>query len=86
MNNIFVNGHSFGGATSLAISSQDKRVKACLALDPWWFPHKDEYDKIKFKVPVQLLHSETYKYWNDKKGFAISEVWDDIHNKLILKN
>ena len=30
-------GHSFGGMTAIATARLDKRVKACLTLDPWLF-------------------------------------------------
>ena len=33
-----VSGHSFGAMTSIAVAREDKRVKVCMPMDPWFFP------------------------------------------------
>lgn len=30
-------GHSYGGATVTAVTAQDARFRAGIALDPWWY-------------------------------------------------
>jgi len=33
---IAIGGHSYGGATAVAMAATDARIKAVIALDPWW--------------------------------------------------
>jgi predicted dienelactone hydrolase len=47
---IVVGGHSFGGITALGATCADRRVKACIGLDPWFFPHYKELNAGKFAV------------------------------------
>lgn len=47
---IVVGGHSFGGITALGTTCADRRVKACIGLDPWFFPHYKELNAGKFAV------------------------------------
>lgn len=49
---LIINGHSFGGITSLAVAAEDERFKACLALDPWFFPISEQPDCLRIKIPV----------------------------------
>ena len=45
--NITLFGHSFGGITALGASGIEQKVKAVIALDPWFFPHyKDKGLKV----------------------------------------
>jgi len=39
LNNIVLAGHSFGGMTAIAVSMKDERIKACLTMDPWFYPY-----------------------------------------------
>ena len=32
-------GHSFGGMTAILVTKKDKRVKACITLDPWLYAY-----------------------------------------------
>jgi pimeloyl-ACP methyl ester carboxylesterase len=41
LDKLIVAGHSFGGVTAIGASEYDKRVKACLTLDPWLLPIKN---------------------------------------------
>ena len=39
-----VMGHSFGGTTALSIGEIETKVKAVIALDPWFYPRiKDDF-------------------------------------------
>ena len=42
LDNLIMNGHSFGGGTSIMSSIIDQRIKCCLAIDPWFFPYQEE--------------------------------------------
>ena len=61
MNQIIVSGHSYGGATSIAMAIKDKRIKACLAMDPWALPLYDHPNLYNLCVPTQVLLSEGYQ-------------------------
>ena len=57
-----VSGHGLGGMASIALAMEDKRVKLCLPMDPWFFPFKRDLQTISLKnTPVLLLTTET---WN----------------------
>ena len=43
---LIVNGHSFGGGTVIGVAARDKRIKACIALDPWLYPYENELDSL----------------------------------------
>lgn len=34
-----IQGHSFGGATSLAVANSDKRFSCSISYDAWFGPH-----------------------------------------------
>lgn len=55
-------GHSFGGASSLAISAADDRIKACVAMDPMTSVDCDVIKEggYQFDKPLLILHSESY--------------------------
>ena len=36
LDSVAIGGHSYGGATAAAMAAIDPRLKACVALDPWW--------------------------------------------------
>ena len=52
LRHIAVSGHSFGGATAIAASGIEKRIKCCLAMDVWWEP----INKVKFSAFRLLCH------------------------------
>ena len=39
---IIVSGHSFGGITAIGAAINDKRIKACLPMDPWFYCYQNE--------------------------------------------
>jgi platelet-activating factor acetylhydrolase len=41
LQHIAISGHSFGGATAILTSGNDKRIKCCVAMDVWWEPIKE---------------------------------------------
>ena len=36
LDSVAIGGHSYGGATAVAMAATDSRLKACVTLDPWW--------------------------------------------------
>ena len=59
--NLFLLGHSFGGSSVLLAASEDPRVKAVLALDPWMFPLSRH--KFTIRTPTEVINTE--KFLND---------------------
>ena len=59
---IAVAGHSFGGITAAGVTYLDKRVKACLTFDPWYFIYEKDILQGKFKlnVPLIMVNSEHF--------------------------
>jgi hypothetical protein len=35
-------GHSFGGITALGAAKNCEMARAVIALDPWFYPHKND--------------------------------------------
>lgn len=64
MQRLIINGHSFGGITSIASAVEDKRIKLSLSLDPAFTPvmHEnfDEYH-LTSATPHQSVVSERYE-------------------------
>ena len=65
LSKLVVAGHSFGGITAVGTTCADRRVKACIGLDPWFFPHYKELNAGKFAVKsadqhVCLIMTETF--------------------------
>jgi hypothetical protein len=54
LDKLIINGHSFGGMTSVNVAANDDRFKAALGLDIWLFPIKD-HPELKIKIPVMAL-------------------------------
>ena len=52
MNKLIISGHSFGGMTAIAVGNSDKRVKACLTLDPWFFSYHKEMEEGTYKINI----------------------------------
>ena len=71
--NLFVAGHSFGGSSVMLASSQDSRVKAVLALDPWMYP----LSQSRFKLDKPTLVINTEKFINQNNISVIKRAADD---------
>eukprot|EP00871_Galdieria_phlegrea_P004865 jgi/Galph1/537/GphlegSOOS_G5218.1 len=63
LQNISVIGHSFGGATCLLASYLERRVKSCLALDPWMLAIPDELLKSfpSLNASVVCIHTDNFQ-------------------------
>ena len=49
-------GHSFGGMTAIGAAMIDSRIKACCAMDPWFYTYQDESQTISLKnTPVLCI-------------------------------
>lgn len=62
MESLCMNGHSFGGSTSIGAACLDPRVKLCLALDPWMGPVRSQNTET-FNVgskPMMWIASEVF--------------------------
>ena len=77
---LVVMGHSFGGATALATSFEDKRVSDIILLDPWLIPFKKQEELTKkISSNVLLIESET---WNkEEPTFEVTE-----RNKFFIES
>ena len=63
MSKLIVNGHSFGGMTSIASAIRDDRIKATLSLDPWFMcVSRNDFSKYNLgpSLPMQALWSEKF--------------------------
>jgi len=61
-------GHSFGGITALGTTVADKRIRATISLDPWFFPRYKENDSGKFGIQSSeqascLIVTEGFYSW-----------------------
>ena len=62
LDNCYLMGHSFGGATVLLTASKDDRFKAVVAIDPWMFPVKEhKFRDMGFKENI-YRHKTTIKW------------------------
>ena len=62
MESLAMNGHSFGGSTSIGATCLDPRIKVSLTLDPWMGPVREK-DTTEFNVgerPMQWIISEEF--------------------------
>lgn len=60
MDKLIISGHSFGGGTAVGAGIKDDRIKACLPLDPWLWPYRDELKNMSINKPFFMIYSETY--------------------------
>ena len=61
--NLFLVGHSFGGSTVILASSEDTRVKAVLALDPWMFPLSQSC--LVLNTPTLVVNTDKFVNQNN---------------------
>jgi hypothetical protein len=73
---IIVSGHSFGGATCLAVAARNTsgRIVACLAKDPWIFSLHKEIEEKKWQISVPTIvlntcsfHATNKPEWDGQK-------------------
>jgi len=49
MNKLTILGHSMGGITAIIAAAENSMIKACLALDPVFICHQNNYKTIALK-------------------------------------
>tara|TARA_B100000131_G_C18074249_1_gene595744 strand:- start:241 stop:1392 length:1152 start_codon:yes stop_codon:yes gene_type:complete len=87
LNKIGIFGHSYGGATSILSSIIDNRIDACLTLDAWFVPLKENILKQKYDKP--FLHVGQKKWSNEMNYQKLDLFLDNCINdkyKLIVKD
>jgi len=75
----FVMGHSFGGATALLAASRDARFKGTVTIDPWMFPVGEE----KFSVPRPVLMINTELFLHKNNVQKVREVCVDLSARVL---
>ena len=91
MSKLIVSGHSFGGITALGATCEDNRVKAVVALDPWFFPHFKELNASKFKIRCAnqsscLIVTEGYYSYNADRYEAFEDYKMKMNFSTFLQN
>ena len=74
--NLFLLGHSFGGSSVLLAASEDPRVKAVLALDPWMFPLSRH--KFTIRTPTEVINTEKFLNHNNVKVIKNAAIDDTV--------
>jgi len=69
MSKLIIIGHSLGGLTAIDSTAKDKRITACLTIDPWFWPYKDDMQSLTFKTPILSIKSENFYPYCLKFGF-----------------
>ena len=64
-----MNGQSFGGITCIGAAVNDERIKVCIPMDPWFFPHKDSEVTLP-STPTLVICSENWDEWVDKTSLG----------------
>ena len=87
-NAIGIMGHSMGGGTSYYALLNNKRIKAALALDGWFFALSEEDVKINTKKP--FMHIGQEEFFNTNVAGDMNKSEDGQENlkiyNLILEN
>ena len=79
LDNCYLMGHSFGGATVLLTASKDDRFKAVVAIDPWMFPVKEhKFRDMGFKENI-YRHKTTIQW-----QFTKTVLRNNKYKKLTL--
>jgi len=60
LENIALGGHSYGGATALISTYQDKRIKACIVFDSWVSPLPEKIIADGIDVPLLFMGRPTW--------------------------
>lgn len=79
-----MNGHSFGGVTSVASAIRDDRIKVTLSLDPWFMPiSRNDFSKYNLGAskPMQAIISENFfNFENNAYDFT------KVRNEFLASN
>ena len=71
LENVFICGHSYGGATAIHTSLEDWRIKACCAHDPIMYPFRPTVlKKANFVQPLFVIDSEEWASFDDRPGIV----------------
>ena len=68
LNKIGMFGHSFGGATTIAMANEDRRIDAAAGLDAWFIPLSDTIIKEGMKIP--FLHLGQRRWAGMPKNYS----------------
>ena len=71
---ITVAGYSLGGITAIKAAQMDPdRIKAAIALDPWWMPFHNEIvaDEIAMSQPLAVISSSRFQ-----KDHVLYHSWE----------
>jgi cephalosporin-C deacetylase-like acetyl esterase len=55
LDKLVITGHSFGGMAAIATARLDKRIKACVTLDPWLFAYHKEINEKDFYLDIPFF-------------------------------
>jgi len=61
---ISIMGHSLGALTAVAAAAKDDRIKACCAMDIWFYPYQEDLDSIVL-TDTPIMHSISDKYYTE---------------------
>ena len=78
LDNVGIFGHSYGGATSIVSSFNNKEIKACLALDGWMLPVQDKIINSGINIPFMYIGQS---FWpNDTLNYNILNKFTNNNN------
>ena len=75
----YVMGHSFGGATTILAAGQDSRFKGAVAIDPWMFPVGEQ--EFIVRIPVLMLNTEHFLHKSNVE--KVREVCTDLNARVL---
>ena len=80
LNRIGIFGHSYGGATSIVSSFNNKEIKACVALDGWMLPVQDNIINSGIDIPFMYIGQA---FWpNDTLNYSILNQFTENNANL----
>lgn len=75
LKNISAGGHSYGGATVIAASYKDKRIKACFNLDGWLSPVPKEVIDNGLNIPFLFLGRPSWSESDYPKNYETLNIF-----------
>ena len=84
LSRIGVMGHSFGGATAIVASSIDKRLDACIVLDAWLVPVKEEIINKGLLIPFLFIGQPKWENPLNYNNLDILISKTEVASKIIL--